>query len=226
MPTGNGSSGDSRRSAGGATAAVSDVSHPGNARGETPRPIAPIVPGEERVDERVGPLSPDGFPLGLMQRILVTTDGTVTHVLEAYTGERIRVLKVSEANVPWDDFRNAQLDLSGGETVVKRTVLLRGAQSGENLIYAVSRIAMDRLPARLRAELLGSDDPLGRLIGQHRLETFREILVSGQEPAGARGTFFGMDEKDMMIFRTYRIIMNARPVMLITERFPATAFVV
>ena len=45
-----------------------------------------------------GPAAAIAAPLTWFQRVLLGTDGTVTHILEAYTGEPIEVRKLFGLN--------------------------------------------------------------------------------------------------------------------------------
>jgi chorismate-pyruvate lyase len=67
---------------------------------------------------------------------------------------------------------------------------------------------------------LNSAKPIGLLILENRLETFREILGCAREPAGAIGRHFQIAADDYLISRRYRVIAHGQPIMLITEKFP------
>jgi chorismate-pyruvate lyase len=56
------------------------------------------------------------------------------------------------------------------------------------------------------------------------VETYREIVAVGFEPAGTCADYFGVDPASKLVFRTYRIIVERRPVVRITEKFPVTWF--
>ena len=170
-----------------------------------------------------GTLSHTETPLSTLQRVLLMTDGTVTDVLEAYANEPIRVKKLNQT---FDivDSEQPELDLPSTERVLRREVLLHGVASGKNFLYADSVLWPDELHPELVAGLLGSDTPLGRLLAKYRVETFREIVALGFEPAGPCAGYFEIDPTTKLVFRTYRIIINGRPVVRITEKFPVTLF--
>ncbi len=116
------------------------------------------------------------------QRILLTTDGMVTEILEAYLWERMKVVKLFqdyfclEHEIP-------TLDIKKGCKVLQRKILLRGRLSQKNHIYAESIIIPDRLDEKMSDGLLNSNKPIGLLILEDRLETFHEILDCGKEHA-------------------------------------------
>lgn len=170
-----------------------------------------------------GALNEGGPPLSILQRILLITDGTVTDVLEAYANEPIRVVKL-EQSFGSVDARRPELDLPPSGRVLRRTVLLQGAISGQNFLYADSVITPDGLAPEIVDGLIGSDRPVGRLLAQHRVETFREIVALGFELAGTCAEHFDVEPTSRLVFRTYRILVSGQPVMRITEKFPLGLF--
>ena len=153
-------------------------------------------------------------------RVIVTTDGTVTELLEAWAGESVALgeLTQEEGRLPRGV---TALDASEGDRILRRDVLLVGASSKRALLYAESLIALDRLPAPIADGLLHSRTPIGRLLRQSRLETYREILAITREEAESAGSRFGRTDDELFIARTYRVISGGRPVMLIHEKLPA-----
>lgn len=156
------------------------------------------------------------------QRMLLGTDGTVTHILEAYADEPIDVVKLLQEIDTWKD-GDAHLLLSDGK-VLRRRVLLRGRRSLRTLLYAEAVVAIERAAPAILQGLLETDKPIGVLLAENRTETFREILEVGREPAGACGAHFAIDPSAELLFRTYRIVAGQQPVILITEKFPADSF--
>lgn len=170
-----------------------------------------------RLDPVIDQLSPS-------QQVLVKTNGTVTHILEAYVGETIRIVKLSQGYIPWDD-ADRRLDLEAGHPVLQRTVLLQGTDTGRHYLYADSIMIPDRLDEHVVDGLLNSDTPVGTLLVESRVETFREIITVGTEPADSCSPHFGIAPDDEMVCRTYRVIASKQPIMLITEKFPASFYV-
>jgi chorismate-pyruvate lyase len=171
------------------------------------------------VDRAVRPLKRS--PL---QRVLLVTDGTVTEILEAYTGESMRLVKLFEGVVDLEAPLHG-LNLNKGDNVLRRQILLQGKMTLGNYTYADSYIALDRLDDGLRRALLESHKPIGFLIQEQRMETYREILGCGRELAGPIAHHFDINETDGMLWRTYRVIYRGEAIMLITEKFPDTQFV-
>lgn len=168
-------------------------------------------------------------PLSVFQRVLLLTDGTVTDVLEAYLGEGIRIVKLAqslslnssaEAGSP----EGLEMNLIENDQVLHRTVLLQGSISGINFIHGDSVIIPDRLPASVLEGLLTTTEPIGRLLVENRVETFREIVGFRFGAATDYAHYFDIETTSPVVSRTYQIYMTHRPVMRITESFPLTWF--
>ncbi len=98
-------------------------------------------------------------PLSTFQRILLMTDGTVTDVLEAYALEPIRVVKLSQSFDAIDGER-PELERPTSDRVLRRSILLQGAHSGTNFVYADSGLTPDHLHSEvLEGLLLGETAP-------------------------------------------------------------------
>ncbi len=161
--------------------------------------------------------------LSPLQRILLTSDGTLTEILEAYLLEKIQLVKLSEELVNITKPILA-LDLDIGSQVIERKVLLKGKISLNNFIYAESIIVPERLDKSLRSRLIESQEPIGRLWLEHKLETFKEIIDSRTEQAEVLSKYFNIEKEDRILSRTYRVFSNKQPIMMITEKFPESYF--
>lgn len=161
--------------------------------------------------------------LSTLQRIVLTTDGTLTEILEAYLFEKIRIVKLSEDTVPIPQDIPA-LTIKQGSEVIDRKVLLQGTISRKNFIYAESILVTERLDEKFKNELLHSKTSLGRLWLEHKLETFKEIIDTAEETAEELLAYFPLQPEDKIFSRTYRVFSQRQPIMTITEKFPASYF--
>ena len=186
------------------------------------RGLSPFA-GGKRAEAHTLPQTLDLLDLSRVQRILLTTDGTVTEVVEIYAGEPMRVAKLSQGLAPAEREISA-LSVKRGHEILSRRILLQGKFSGENFLYAESIIVADRLDDEVQDSLLRCNRPIGYLITERRMETFREILEWGCELAGPLASYFPIAETDPVVFRTYRIFANQAPIMQITEKFPASLY--
>jgi chorismate-pyruvate lyase len=184
---------------------------------------APVPPSAVTVAGPVSALVAEP-PLLLtrFQRMLVGTDGTVTHMLAAYADEPIDVQKLLQVRDTSGDVPHLRLPPEAD--ILRRRVVLRGRRSGQTLLYAEAVVVLDRVDPAFVEGLVGTDKPIGILLAESRTETFREILEVKREPAGVVGAHFGTAATDELISRTYRIVANREPIILITEKFPAEAF--
>lgn len=173
------------------------------------------------------PLHCDPLDLSLLsrfQRVLLTTDGTVTNMLEAYLYEQIKLIKLSEELKEIDhDIQPMQLEK--GTKVIERKILLRGKESFHNFLYAESIIAIDRLEENFRNELLKTKTPIGKIWFEKKVETFKEFVEWGKYPANELAEYFKIEPEENIISRTYCVRSNQRTTMMISEKFPESYFV-
>ena len=148
-------------------------------------------------------------------RALLMTDGTVTKILEAYFWEPVEVqtlqqeLVSAQRSIDW-------IQVVAGDRVLIRHARLRGTDSGQVYATAFSVIRPERIPESFRRRLIDREIGIGVLIRDSGLESYREVLEVGLEPAEQDGASGGRD----LVYRTYRIIIAKEPVILITESFP------
>jgi chorismate-pyruvate lyase len=157
-----------------------------------------------------------GLPLAGLPpflRALLVTDGTVTKILEAYFWEPVAVdtlaqdLKIAERDIPW-------VEVAAGDQVLVRQAQLRGTDSGKVYATAFSVIRTERIPPAFRQRLIDREIGIGVLIRDSGLESYREVMEIGAEDVDTQAI------GDDRVFRTYRIIIDGVPVILITETFP------
>ena len=162
----------------------------------------------------------DLHSLGIVPRLLLISDGTLTDIIEASFLEPIELVKLSVdsylATVPVE-----ALEIKTGDPVMRRKILLRGGISGTNYVYAQTLIALNSLPDKVREELVSSDSPIGRLWVKHKLETRKEMISIWREAAGPLAEYFDISADRELLARTYRVFSGGAPSMLISEYFPA-----
>jgi len=157
-------------------------------------------------------------------RTLLVTDGTVTKSLEAYFWERLEVqticqdLEAISQDVAW-------LKLAAGSEVLTREVKLIGVSSERVYAGAYSMINLEAIPDYFSRQLIAGEIGIGVLIRDSGLESYREIVDFGAEKADA--VYYGYDS-DVgsldIIYRTYRIFLEGKPAIVITERFPRLVY--
>lgn len=159
--------------------------------------------------------------LGLFQKVLLTTDGTVTELLALHAQREIRAHKVAQTLTTGS--APSILAASADERILHRTITL-GAADGPVLLFADSWFVFDRFPATIQRDLLETDLPIGLLWRRDRLEMVREILSIRSEHCRGAAALLGIAPETLLYARTYCIIHQGRPLGVITEKFSATAF--
>lgn len=144
------------------------------------------------------------------QRAIICTDGTLTLLLSAFSGEDIVTEGISTHieylnNVP-----------SSSEIVLTRHVKLVTKGTRQPLVYATSEINLERMPISIIDQLLRTGDPIGLILRSHKLETFREIIDWGYSEAPK---FAAACKGEMLVYRTYAIISGKRIIVTISEYF-------
>lgn len=169
----------------------------------------------EAIERQLPCLSP-------LQKVLLLTDGSVTILLEAASGERVEVRTIAQEVVPADATQAGRLECAIGDPVNRRVVNLVGARTGRVFVHAVSFTPLDRLEPDAREDLLAADIPIGRILLQHRMETRRELSEVGVVRAGSLlAGIFGLPPDGPVLCRRYTIIHGEKPLISIEERFPA-----
>ena len=90
-----------------------------------------------------------------------------------------------------------------------RTANLTGAMTGTIYVRAKTVFCPDAIPVPLRTDLLGTDEPIGRLLRRHRVECFREII----------STDIPEYPSTLEPRRQYLVFIAGIPALLIEESF-------
>ena len=143
-------------------------------------------------------------------RTLLVADGTVTKSLEAFFWERVDVETIDQKQISLDSPLPA-LNASIGDSVLKRDIRLRGADSGYVFAHASSYLRMDLLDDEIKNNLLAGRIGIGELIREIGIETYREIIDLGERQSEAG---------DKSIYRTYIIYIGHQATIQISEVFP------
>lgn len=183
--------------------------------------IRGYVPGGVVINARQENMHVDALPPFL--RTLLVTDGTVTKSLEAFFWEPVEVENLEQKTITLHE-PVQWLEAQAGQQAMQRRVRLRGSNSGRVYAYADSLIRLEQLPEKLRDDLLAGKIGIGELLRESALETYREILDIGTEVAGPLADTVNAGASDLLVYRTYRIVMGHRPTILITEKFPARIY--
>ncbi len=158
--------------------------------------------------------------LSLFQKILLNTDGSVTELLSLYAGEPIRVQKIEQSIGRGD--APAVMACAEGAPLLHRKIMLVDAKRKH--VYAESTFVFERFSKTIQTKLLESDTPIGLLWKQEKVEMYREIIDVRLEQCAAVAAHFGLPADTWLLSRTYLLHQQAKPLGVITEKFPRSSF--
>jgi chorismate-pyruvate lyase len=171
-----------------------------------------ILDGIKKIENEVGKLSN-------AQKILLTTDGSVTTILDVIRGH-VKIETLEQKFVDADLEMAQLLNIEVGDTVNYRIVVI---ETEEPLIYAISLIAVKRLENDFKEDLIRADIPIGRILRKHNIESRREIKsVFYEDQSPEIKEIFKTNSP--MLTRTYNIIRNDKILIWLKETFPYTHF--
>ncbi len=150
--------------------------------------------------------------LSLLQKILLSTDGTLTDLLTLYSGGPIRARKLGQS-----------LTGEPPNRVLNRQVVLEGADN-KPYVYANSRFHFDAFTRATQHALIESDTPIGILWQRERLEMYREIVERRSQCNKKIAAICAVESETPILSRTYRIHHSAAVIGEITEYFALTMF--
>lgn len=153
-----------------------------------------------------------------IHRILLTTDGSITKILEAITEKEIKIKTVEQRIISADKSIAGILEINVGDKVNFRIVNILA--DNEVVGHAVSYTPLNRLDKSFREDLMRADIPIGKIIKKHKLEVRREINWGGVVKAEKFAEIFGISASDSILSRNYNIIHRGKILINITEYFP------
>lgn len=154
------------------------------------------------------------------QKILLTTDGSITAILDVLYG-KIDLITLDQHFEVADEEHAKLVDVEVGTEINFREVMMH--KGGDPLIYAISHIPLARCSREVCADLIRADIPIGRILKNYNIESRREIRKIYLEiPDEKLISLFKTEEE--MLAREYVIINNDEVLMWIKEVFPISYF--
>ncbi len=161
--------------------------------------------------------------LSPFQRALLVTDGTVTRFIEGYQLTPVQVVLLYQARRKLHNHHN-WLEMPTGGNIIAREIVLQSPSTDNQTpkihAYAVSQIVHERLPQSVVNGLDAGINGLGVLLHHSQLETRRDLLWWGVERVTGLPSTIAYYEGTPFLSRTYRVVADRKPLMLITEKFP------
>lgn len=159
-----------------------------------------------------------------LQRLLLITDGSVSDIIQTYSGEKVSAVKLQQKLVI-SGSRFSKLRLEREYQLLNRSIIFQGEETKASYLYADAQIVLERLNADIRDELVFGCQSISKLLNNYKIATYREILDCGVELAGSLAQYFEIQPYAEIIYRTYLILIDGLPIIQITEKFPASYFV-
>lgn len=153
------------------------------------------------------------------QKILLTTDGSVTSILDVIDGH-VKIETLEQKFIEADEKIAELLNIEVGDEVNYRVVVMG---TSEPLIYAVSLIPLKRIEDNFKEDIIRADIPIGRILRKHKIESRREIKsVYSEKSTPEISEIFKTDS--IMLARTYNIIHKDKILIWLMETFPYSNF--
>ena len=154
------------------------------------------------------------------QKILLTTDGSITAILDVLYG-KITLKTLEQHFEDANEEQSKLVNVRQGAKINFREVIMH--KDDEPLIYAISHIPLSRCNDDICSDLIRADIPIGRILKNYDIESRREIRhICIEKPNDRLKEIFGTDED--MLARDYVIINCDEILMWIKEVFPISHF--
>jgi beta-ribofuranosylaminobenzene 5'-phosphate synthase len=162
--------------------------------------------------------------LSSTHKILLATDGSITRVLEALTGEEVKIATEVQEIIKASEEVAQLLGIARGEEVNYRVVNLK--DSKRTLVHATSYTPLKRLKKEFAEDIMKKDVPIGKIMSKLKIEARREIrdfkIIKADEKLSK---VFGISPDSVLLKRNYNIIHRNEILLNITEIFPYETFI-
>ena len=175
----------------------------------------------KRLIEKIEDLENDyGQTFSNTQKILLTTDGSITAILDVLYG-KISLFTLDQHFGIAEEKHAKLVNVNVGDEINFREVLMhKGTQP---LIYAISHVPLGRCSNEICSDLLRADIPIGRILKNYKIESRREVNNIFIEKANAKLKELFKTDEDFLA-RDYVIIHDDEILMWIKEMFPVSYF--
>ena len=171
--------------------------------------------------EKITQLEDDyGEEFSNTQKILLTTDGSITAILDVLFG-KITLTTLDQHFGKADESHAKLVNVDVGESINFREVIMHRGE--KPLIYAISHIPLGRCSEDICADLVRADIPIGRILKNYHIESRREVNNIFIEKSNDRLRELFKTDEDMLA-RDYVIIHDDEILMWIKEVFPVSYF--
>jgi len=175
----------------------------------------------KRLIEKMEDLENDyGKTFSNTQKILLTTDGSITAILDVLYG-KISLITLDQHFGIADESHAKLVNVEAGDEINFREVLMH--KDEQPLIYAISHVPLGRCSEEICSDLLRADIPIGRILKNYKIESRREVRNIFIEKANPKLQELFKTDEDFLA-RDYVIIHDDEILMWIKEMFPVSYF--
>lgn len=161
--------------------------------------------------------------LSPVHKILLTTDGSITRILEALSGEEVKVETGTQRIINANKSIAKLLNINEGEDVNYRVVNLKNSK--KTLVHAISYTPIKRLKNEFKEDIMKRDLPIGKIMSKLKIEARREINYFEITKASKKlANIFKIPINSLLLKRNYNIINQGKIMINITEIFPYEEF--
>ena len=175
----------------------------------------------KRLIEKINDLEKDyGQTFSNTQKILLTTDGSITAILDVLYG-KISLFTIDQHFGTANEDQAKLVNVNAGDEINFREVIMH--KRSQPLIYAISHVPLGRCSEEICADLLRADIPIGRILKNYKIVSRREVNnIFIEKPNEKLKDLFKTDED--FLARDYVIINDDEILMWIKEMFPVSYF--
>lgn len=175
--------------------------------------------------EKIKNIEKDVGRLSSLQKLLLTTDGSITNTLEILTGNEVKIETIYQEIGKADDYLAERLNISKGDEINERVVRIYNSINNKTLIYAKSYAPLKRANDQFSNDLFRADIPIGKILKKYKIESRREIKNINFLRADKKiSQVFGIFENEILLCRNYSIIKDGEILIDIYEMFPYNNF--
>jgi beta-ribofuranosylaminobenzene 5'-phosphate synthase len=172
----------------------------------------------QAIENETGPI-PDAV------KALLITDGSVTNLLECFSGSPVTIRTISQQVIPALPDIAEEMQISAGDPINYRVVGIFDTTMDIPLIHAISYCPVHRLPDHARNSLMKADIPIGHILRDEKMESRREITGIRTVRRGEIPSCCPVPGPGERLFaRHYKIIHQNLPLFRIEEFVPDTIF--
>jgi len=175
--------------------------------------------------ERVREIEGDLGGLSAQQKLLLTTDGSITNTLEILIGGEVGIETLHQKIVEADEKIAEKLGVANEDEINERIVRIYNKKNNKPLIYAISYAPLSLADKDFSKDLFSADIPIGKIMEKYKIESRREIKDINYTRANEElSKIFCVFEEEILLRRNYSIIRKGEILIDIYEIFPYSSF--